>query len=70
MLATHTEIDKTQQADVFKLDKTLKLEIKASTLRRLLETRQVCASDFHSLDCSSKQCIKELCLQTCLKYLS
>jgi hypothetical protein len=70
MLATNTIIDKTQQADVFELDKTVKLEMKASTLKRLLETRQVCATDFHCLDCSSKQCIKQLCLQTCLRCLS
>ena len=70
MLATHTVIDKTQQAEIFELDKTIKLEIKASTLRRLLETRQVCATDFRCLDCSSRRCMKDLCLQTCLRCLS
>ena len=70
MLATNTIIDKTQQTDILERDKTVKLEIKASTLKRLLEARQVCATDFHCLDCSSKACIKKLCLQTCLRCLS
>ena len=76
MLATYTVIDEGQQADVVELDginvqneqdETVKLEMKASTLKRLLEKRQVCASDFHCLDCSTRQCMRMLCLQTCLK---
>ena len=70
MLATHTKIDKSQQADIFELNKTIKLEMDVSTLKRLLETRQVCATDFHCLDCSSSKCMKDLCLKTCLRCLS
>ena len=70
MLVTYADIDKTRQVDVFELDKTVKLEIKASTLKRLLERRQVCVSDFRCLDFSSKESVKALCLQTCLRWLS
>ena len=66
MLATCTSIETTQPIERIDLEETVKVEIKASTLKRLLEARQVCATDFHCLDYSSKQCIKELCLQTCL----
>lgn len=60
--------DKTQNVEEDEV--ILKLEIKRSTLKRLLETNQVCASDFRCLDCITKQQIKNLCLQTCLKCLS
>ena len=70
MPVTNITIDKIQPVEIFELDKTVKLEMTASTLKRLLETRQVCAADFRCLDCSSKECIKKLCLQTCLKCLS
>ena len=70
MLVTYKDLDKTRYVDIFELDKTVRLEIKASTLKLLLEKRQICASDFRCLDCSSKACIKELCLQTCLRCLS
>ncbi len=66
MLATCVAIDTTQPIGIVDLDEIVKVELKASTLKRLLEAKYVCASDFHCLDCSSKQCIRELCLQACL----
>ena len=72
MLATHIKIDKNQNSEFFELGQstTVKLEMDISTLKRLLETRQVCATDFHCLDCSSSKCMKDLCLKTCLRCLS
>lgn len=72
MQATIQKIDLIENAEKFEEDENmmLKLEIKRGTLKRLLETNQVCASDFRCMDCISKQQIKNLCLQTCLKCLS
>jgi len=70
MLATPITIEGNQQIDILEPEQTVRVEMKASTLKRLLEKRQVCANDFHCLDYYSKECIKRLCLQTCLRLLS
>ncbi|MEB8434004.1 hypothetical protein OO007_17325 [Cocleimonas sp. KMM 6892] len=72
VLAKTQKIEILQKQDVVDLehDVTLKLEIKRSTLKRLLETKQVCASDFRCMDCITKRNIQELCLETCLKCLA
>ncbi len=43
------------------------VEINAEKMERLLETGQICLSDVHCLDEESRQCMKGLCLKTCLK---
>ncbi len=70
-LAKINDIEMRQNHEAVDLDQemTLKLEIKRSTLKRLLETKQVCASDFRCMDCITKRCIQELCLETCLNCL-
>ena len=72
VLANAQKIEILQKQEVTDADQdvTLKLEIKRSTLKRLLESKQVCASDFRCMDCITKRNIQELCLETCLKCLS
>ena len=43
----------------------LRVEISAATLSRLLALEQICAAEFRCLDCSSKQCLWKLCLESC-----
>ena len=43
----------------------VRVEITRETLSRLLTTGSVCAADFHCLDCESKQCLRQLCLESC-----
>jgi hypothetical protein len=45
---------------------SVRVEITAATLSRLLADGQVCAADFHCLDCQSKQCLWRLCLTNCI----
>ncbi len=47
----------------------VRLELAATTLNRLLETRQLCAVDFRCLDCESKQRVWRMCLMNCAKYV-
>ena len=44
----------------------MSLEINAEIIQTLLEQRIICAADVRCLDESSKQCLKKLCLNTCL----
>lgn len=44
----------------------LRFEISSEKMHSLLSTRQLCATDVHCLDTSSKQCLQALCLKTCL----
>ncbi len=44
----------------------LRFEISSEKMNILLSNRQVCAADIRCLDANSKQCLKMLCLRTCL----
>ena len=44
----------------------IRFEISAEKMNELLVHRQICAADIRCLDTSSKQCLKKLCLKTCL----
>jgi len=46
-------------------EKMVRLEMSEKTLKCLLTAGQVCAADFHCLDCESKQCLWRLCLESC-----
>ncbi len=41
-------------------------EIISQKMQKLLAHRQICAADVRCLDADSKQCLKKLCLNTCL----
>ena len=45
---------------------SLRIEICSEKMNALLAQRQICAADIHCLDTKSKQCLQELCLNTCL----
>jgi hypothetical protein len=45
---------------------TLHIEICSKKMNELLMQRQICAADIRCLDANSKQCLKKLCLKTCL----
>ena len=45
----------------------IRLELDIHTLRRLLGSGLLCASDVRCLDCDSKHCVWKLCLQTLSK---
>ncbi|KAF3980908.1 MAG: hypothetical protein HFP81_10750 [Methylococcales symbiont of Hymedesmia sp. n. MRB-2018] len=47
--------------------KVLYIEISAKKMNTLLAERIICATDVRCLDASSKYCLKELCLATCLQ---
>ena len=42
------------------------IEISSEKINMLLKQRLICASDIRCLDRSSKQCLQNLCLKTCL----
>ncbi len=42
---------------------TVRLELPATVLQRLLASGQLHTQDFHCLDCHSKHCVWRLCLQ-------
>lgn len=46
-------------------EKMVRLEMSEKTLKSLLTAGQVCAADFRCLDGESKQCLWQLCLETC-----
>ncbi|MEE9424640.1 MAG: hypothetical protein V3V18_06640 [Methylococcales bacterium] len=46
---------------------TLRFEISSEKMNCLLLNRQICATDIRCLDANSKQCLKTLCLKTCLR---
>jgi hypothetical protein len=45
---------------------TLHIEISSEKINDLLKQNKICAADIRCLDVSSKQCLKQLCLKTCL----
>lgn len=45
---------------------SLRFEISIEKMNELLSQRQICAADIRCLDINSKQCLKDLCLNTCL----
>ncbi|MCK5829309.1 MAG: hypothetical protein KAH20_03315 [Methylococcales bacterium] len=49
-----------------KSSKTLHIEISSKKMNELLEQQKICAADIRCLDVNSKQCLKLLCLKTCL----
>ena len=44
----------------------LHIEISSEKINELLAQRLICAADVRCLDAESKQCLKKLCLKTCL----
>jgi len=44
----------------------LYVEISSEKMSQLLTQRLICAADIRCLDQNSKQCLKKLCLSTCL----
>ena len=44
----------------------LRFEISTEKMNELLAHRVICAADIRCLDANSKQCLKALCLKTCL----
>lgn len=48
----------------------LRFEISSKKLNTLFLNRQICAADIRCLDTNSKQCLKKLCLKTCLRNTS
>jgi hypothetical protein len=48
-------------------EKWVRVEVAPETLRRLLTAGLVCAADFRCLDCDSNECVRRLCLATCLR---
>ncbi len=55
-----------QRAVKFDHSESVRLELKAETLFRLLKNQQLCAEDFDCLDCESKQCVLRLMLDSIL----
>ncbi len=47
-------------------DGAIRFEISSEKMNELLLQRQICAADIRCLDTNSKQCLKKLCLKTCL----
>ncbi len=45
----------------------IRLELGTNTFLRLIEERQLCAADFHCLDCESKRHVWRLYLTACVK---
>ena len=57
---TEDQVNDRQETDL------VRFELSAEKLSTLLLNRQVCAADIRCLDAQSKQCLKMLCLKTCL----
>ncbi len=55
------------QADNKQEIEMLRFEISSKKLNTLFLNRQICAADIRCLDANSKQCLKRLCLKTCLR---
>ena len=47
--------------------KSVRVEVTEEIMVRLLTAGQVCAADLRCLDCESKQCLRRLCLESCVK---
>jgi len=48
---------------------SVRVEIEATTLLKLLEERRICGSDMRCLDCESKSCLWRLLLAACARGL-
>lgn len=57
---------KEKKSDFISSDNVIRFEISAEKMNDLLVHRQICAADIRCLDTNSKQCLKKLCLKTCL----
>jgi hypothetical protein len=57
-------MNKKRRLDMFRF------EISSDKLNELLLKREICAADIRCLDANSKQCLKKLCLKTCLRSTS
>ncbi len=44
-------------------EETVRVELSAQTLCRLLDVNALCATEFHCLDCESKDCLWSLLLR-------
>jgi hypothetical protein len=44
----------------------IRIEVSSAKMNDLLARHQICAADVRCLDIKSKQCLKKLCLETCL----
>lgn len=55
-----------QKCDKQKIE-VLRFEISSEKMNSLFLNHQVCAADIRCLDANSKQCLKKLCLKTCLR---
>jgi hypothetical protein len=53
-------------ADNIEKPANLHIEISSEKINELLAQRLICAADVRCLDAESKQCLKKLCLKTCL----
>jgi hypothetical protein len=61
LIKTKSQAGIKQEIDV------LRFEISSAKMNNLLLNRQICVADIHCLDANSKQCLKILCLKTCLR---
>ena len=57
---------KEKKSDFISGDNVIRFEISTEKMNELLVQRQICAADIRCLDANSKQCLKNLCLKTCL----
>lgn len=64
LFKTKNQICDKQEKDV------LRFEISSDKINILLSNHQICAADIRCLDANSKQCLKTLCLKTCLRNTS
>lgn len=49
---------------------SLRVELSAATLTRLLAGGHLGAAELRCLDCASKTCLRRLCLASCIRPLS
>jgi len=56
----------TSKINAMEKNNPLRLEISYEKLNDLLANHKICAEDIRCLDAHSKQCLKKLCLKTCL----
>lgn len=59
-------IDNNQLINEAENSDVLYIEISSEKINALLAQRLICAADIRCLDTNSKQCLKNLCLKTCL----
>ncbi len=61
-----TELSINNSITPIKHNDMLCVEISSEKVSQLLTQRLICAADIRCLDQNSKQCLKKLCLSTCL----